>query len=397
MVFLVTLLPFPADVVGVFNGWQIELIFFLIVAFVPVWQAPKWMKKQILIFISFFIVGAIFGPVFIVELFVAFAAYYFFTEVLHTQFGDSWKPIHRVYLSFALLLVMILIDSTLVPLYHIAHWAGIAYGIPRLVDWTASRVENRLEKHGFVDFLAYMFYFPSFMQGPIARSEHFVANISNKPNTHDLLLGIYRIFTGYMKYLVGVFLFSSRPPGFFTKQVVAAPWELALFLLLTPIIGYLFFAAYTDTARGVSSILGYELPPNFDNPFATVSFRKFWRKYHISFTSWLRDYIYIPLGGSARGRLLTIVNVFVVFLFVALWHNVSYNFLIWGMTQALAVAAEQMLGSMKLFSYRFWLPIKFVFFWIWQAFSWSFFYGGFDGALVMWGRLLLAALGITNV
>jgi len=330
------------------------------------------------------------------------ALIYFLTETLYnaTGGGKGWKIGHRIALPLALLSAMLATHfATKKPgfdLLGIAHWAGIAYGIPRASSWLACRMENRLKTPGFLSYLSYMLYFPTFMQGPVMEADGFEQSEDEKLDKRKALTAAYLFFTSYCKFLFAVFIFFSRPPSFFTAQPAGGRFENFVFLLATPVCMYLFFASYTDLSRAVSFLLGRRTPKNFDAPFFSVTFKSFWRKYHISLTKWLREYVYIPLGGNRRRHAL---NVFAVYAYIAVWHNLKPGFLVWGATQGCAVLfddyaarlAKRPLAAKPLAMSVAKAPlfaVRFAAFWLFQAFSWSFFYGGYDGALAIWKYLL---------
>ena len=104
------------------------------------------------------------------------------------------------------------------------------------------------------------------------------------------------------------------------------------------------FAGYTDIARGLAYQLGFRLPINFNAPYLAATFTDFWRRWHITLSTWFRDYVYIPLGGNRRGRARAYVNLVLVMLVAGLWHGASWTFVIWGAVHGLAVALERALG-----------------------------------------------------
>ena len=105
------------------------------------------------------------------------------------------------------------------------------------------------------------------------------------------------------------------------------------------------FSAYSDIAIGVAALLGYRFQRNFDQPYGAASLQEFWRKWHITLSSWLRDYLYRPLGGNRRGRLRTYINLLVTMTLGGLWHGASFNFLVWGMLHGLFLAGERWLSE----------------------------------------------------
>jgi len=131
-----------------------------------------------------------------------------------------------------------------------------------------------------------------------------------------------------------------------------APWGFALTVaLLFSAQIFADFSGYTDIARGVAYLLGYRLPINFRYPYIASSFSDFWRRWHISLSSWLRDYLYVPLGGNRISRARTYLNLLIVMVLGGLWHGAAFTFLIWGAIHGTALAVERALGWQRL---RWW-------------------------------------------
>ncbi len=107
---------------------------------------------------------------------------------------------------------------------------------------------------------------------------------------------------------------------------------------------YCDFSAYTDIAIGIANLLGYQFPQNFNQPYRALSVQDFWRRWHITLSNWLRDYLYIPLGGSRDGTWFTYRNILITMLLGGLWHGASWNFVIWGGLHGVALVVERLLG-----------------------------------------------------
>ena len=148
--------------------------------------------------------------------------------------------------------------------------------------------------------------------------------------------------------------------GLFVDPIYSESGEYGAIALLTA--SFLFalqiyfdFSAYSDIARGLAKTLGINLIRNFDSPYFATSIRDFWRKWHISLTTWFRDYVYIPLGGSRQSRSTTISNVLTVFLLSGFWHGANWTFIVWGLIHGVAFLAELSLRKI-LTNFGFKLP-----------------------------------------
>jgi len=183
-----------------------------------------------------------------------------------------------------------------------------------------------------VSFALYVAYFPKLFAGPIERSANFLPQIQTKRNLRDLDIyqGIKLILMGYFKK---VFIADGVAP--IVDNCFSSPESYSGITLICGV--YLFalqiygdFSGYTDIARGVSRLFGIELKLNFKQPYLSSNITEFWRRWHISLSSWLRDYLYIPLGGNRKGSFMTHVNIMVTMLLGGLWHGAKWTFIVWG-------------------------------------------------------------------
>ncbi len=178
-------------------------------------------------------------------------------------------------------------------------------------------------------------FFPKLVQGPIERSHSLLDQIGELEKKE--LLEPQRIREGLLLLLWGLFqklVIADRIAipvnGVYGQFGAFGGVEILLATLLYAFQIYCDFAGYTSMARGIASLCGIELMENFRRPYLSLSVREFWHRWHISLSSWLRDYVYIPLGGSRRGRLRKYVNVMLTFLVSGIWHGTGFHFLLWG-------------------------------------------------------------------
>ncbi|NQU39079.1 MAG: MBOAT family protein [Lentisphaerae bacterium] len=179
----------------------------------------------------------------------------------------------------------------------------------------------------------YISMFPQLIAGPIVRYRDVAAEIERRLYSLDGFVSGIRMFTvGLGKKMILANTFSRVADGVFampTGEVPAAAAWTGLVAYTLQI--YFDFAGYSDMAIGLGRMLGFHFPINFNYPYISRSIRDFWQRWHISLSSWLRDYLYIPLGGSRRSRVRTYLNLVVVFLLCGLWHGASWNFAVWGL------------------------------------------------------------------
>jgi D-alanyl-lipoteichoic acid acyltransferase DltB (MBOAT superfamily) len=211
------------------------------------------------------------------------------------------------------------------------------HGLSYTIDVYRQRipVERSLAKYAL-----FMAFFPTLVAGPIVRAGEFLPQLHARPRLarEDVDFAIWRISKGLVKkVLLGDFI-----AGAFADRVFAAPAEhsslenlLALYAFTLQI--YADFSGYSDIALGTARLLGFRLPENFDRPYQAVDVADFWRRWHMTLSSWLRDYVYYPLGGSRLGPLRTYVNLWLTLFLVGIWHGASWNFVIYACLQASAM------------------------------------------------------------
>ncbi len=184
-----------------------------------------------------------------------------------------------------------------------------------------------------VDYALFICFFPQLVAGPIVRARDFFRDLWawQPPLELDVLRGIFLIVLGLTKKMAFADQFAKVANLYF-GSVAAHPGRLAAWsgVLAFGLQIYFDFSGYTDMAIGMAKLFGFHFPINFRRPYLAGSITDFWRRWHISLSSWLRDYLYIPLGGSRRGRARTYCNLLLTMLLGGLWHGASWNFLIWG-------------------------------------------------------------------
>lgn len=195
-----------------------------------------------------------------------------------------------------------------------------------------------------VDILLYLSFFPHLIAGPIVRAKQFLVQTVQPSNPAHIRLGesVFLILGGlFKKVIIANYLGTDFVDNIFRVPADYSSLDLLLGTYAYGLQIYCDFSAYTDIAIGVANLLGYEFPQNFNQPYRATSVRDFWRRWHMSLSSWLRDYLYIPLGGSKRGIYR---NLMITMTLGGLWHGASFNFVIWGVLHGLALVTEHVLG-----------------------------------------------------
>ena len=191
------------------------------------------------------------------------------------------------------------------------------------------------------DTLLYTLFFPKLAAGPLCRFDAFQREARGARVTWDHMLhGLLLLIFGLSKKLLLADRLLPLLKGGF--EAGAHPLFCLITLIACPIYVYLDFSGYTDMARGAARMLGVRLPENFDAPFSAASMRDFWRRWHITLSAFLRDYVYIPLGGSRKGRARAALNALIVFLLMGLWHGATGPYLLFGLWHGALAALERL-------------------------------------------------------
>ena len=184
----------------------------------------------------------------------------------------------------------------------------------------------------WIEYLFFLSYFPALVAGPIVRADYFLPQIQNRDHAsrQEMAAGLWLIILGLVKKAVVADYIAQ-----YNDLIFASPTGYSGLESLMGVVGYVVqiycdFSGYSDMAIGISAIMGFRLIQNFNFPYKSRNLTDFWRRWHISLSTWLRDYVYIPLGGNRRGTLRTYVNNFLTMLVGGLWHGAAWKFIIWG-------------------------------------------------------------------
>lgn len=210
---------------------------------------------------------------------------------------------------------------------------GLSFYMLQAISFLADNYRGTLSEFpSILDSLVYIGFFPQIVSGPIVKAKDFIPQLDNRKS-----LTKERLSYGIQLFALGAFmkLVMADRLAVSVDSVYSAPLAYSGISLFITSIGYslqlLFdFAGYSNMAIGIAWLLGYDLFKNFNLPYLASDPSDFWRRWHISLSTWLRDYVYIPLGGSRKGKIRTYVNIFLTMLISGLWHGSTINFLIWG-------------------------------------------------------------------
>jgi alginate O-acetyltransferase complex protein AlgI len=212
--------------------------------------------------------------------------------------------------------------------------------------------------HSIVDFALYVAFFPQLVAGPIVRASYFLPQLADwrRPSQYKVSEGVGLILLGLVKKMVFADQFGAvadqyfsgvaSNPGFFASWSGVIAFSMQI---------YFDFAGYTDIARGLGRVLGFHFPVNFERPYLATDIREFWHRWHISLSTWLRDYLYIPLGGNRKGKYRTYINLMITMLLGGLWHGSSWTFVFWGGFHGALLSVDRRIRSRGKGDGPFWM------------------------------------------
>ena len=253
---------------------------------------------------------------------------YLFVDTLNTLFNIDMEVVNHLALwSNRVAGSHFEVSAILLPV-------GISFYTFQTISYTVDIYRRKVDpaRH-ILDFGFYVSFFPQLVAGPIVRASEFIPQLYKRYSLsmQEFGFALFLILKGlFKKIFIGDYIALN-----FVDRVFANPTGFSGFENLTALFGYSLqvyvdFSGYTDIAIGVALLLGFRLPKNFNSPYKATSVGNFWKRWHISLSSWLKDYLYIPLGGNRKGKIMTDVNLMITMLLGGLWHGASWQFVIWG-------------------------------------------------------------------
>ncbi len=247
-----------------------------------------------------------------------------------------------------------------IPLLNWALPIGISFYTFHSITYTVSIYRGQLTPaKSFIDYAIFVAFFPQLVAGPILRAKDFLPQLREKIDQLDtgsklrqiiiqnqnLKYGITLMAFGFLKKMLFADNISPMVDHIFQNPIGQESFSIILGTIGFGIQIYADFSGYSDIAIGAALILGLKIPVNFNKPYFASSFSDFWQKWHISLSSWLRDYLYIPLGGNRKSRMRTHTNLFIVMFLGGFWHGASWNFVIWGLLHAVYLSVQKILSE----------------------------------------------------
>lgn len=222
---------------------------------------------------------------------------------------------------------------------------GISFFTFQALSYSIDVYRGRMApERNFIDFAFYLTFFPQLVAGPIVRASEFIPQMRGvyTISRNEFGYGIFLILQGLVKKM----LISDFISAGFIDRIFETPGLYSGFENLMAVYGYGLqiycdFSGYTDIAIGVAMLMGFRLPLNFNSPYKAANIGDFWRRWHISLSRWLKDYLYIPLGGNRKGSVRTGINLMITMLLGGLWHGAAMRFVVWGGLHGIALVADR--------------------------------------------------------
>jgi alginate O-acetyltransferase complex protein AlgI len=338
------------------------IVFFA--AFLGLWTLPfGWTTRRVVLLLASYLFYASWSPPFVILLWVSTVVDFFAARWIAAEERPGPRKL-ALTISLAAnlgLLGFFKYGGFLEENFeHLAAMAGLAYHAPKwnivlplgisfytfqTLSYTLDVYQRRIApSRSFLNFALFVTFFPHLVAGPIMRPRDLLSQFATpKRATRPMLLwGLALMTVGLFEKIVLADAFLAGPADKVFKATMAL-LPLDAWTGVLAFAGQIFFdfSGYTTTAIGAALCLGFSLPQNFNSPYAAVGFSDFWRRWHISLSTWLRDYLYISLGGNRRGRVRTYANLMITMLLGGLWHGANWTFVVWGGLHGLYLVVER--------------------------------------------------------
>ena len=341
---------------------MIFLWLFLPIVFILYYVIDKKFRNLLLLIASiiFYAWG---GVSYTLIMFSSITINYIFALLIDKTIEDYKKK--RVYLIFCVILNLLILGyfkytdfvisiinsiskKEVIQLKNIVLPIGISFYTFQALSYVIDvyREHNKAQKN-IINLALYISFFPQLIAGPIVKYHDIDTQITNrKESLENISYGIKRFIYGLSKKVILANMFALSCDEILKQPIgdigTALAWVAAILYTLQI---YYDFSGYSDMAIGLGHMFGFKFLENFNYPYISKSVQEFWRRWHISLSTWFKEYLYIPLGGNRKGKYFTYLNLFIVFFATGLWHGASFNFIIWGLWHGLFLVIERVFLS----------------------------------------------------
>lgn len=361
-----------------FHTWTF-LIFFLITYPVYLFLRKNNSLMNLWLMVASYVFYGWWNPYYVFLLFGSSALDYFLVRLMSSSRSDSarkmWLVVSLIsnfgllgifkYAGFASENINILLQwfhiPKPIPEFHLLLPIGISFHTFQSMSYTIDAYRRRMEPEpSFVRFLTFVSFFPLLVAGPIERASNLIPQLQSFPRItkRDCAEGSLLFLVGLFKKVALADFLSSyvnmvyeRPGEFQSAELLMATFAFAWQI-------YFDFSGYTDMARGIAQVMGFRLRTNFNSPYVSTGLGDFWERWHISLSSWFRDYVYFPLGGSKGTMLGTYRNMILTMIISGIWHGAAWTFVVWGALHALGRACTRELERSRFYRDRIPSTIK---------------------------------------
>lgn len=342
---------------------SIEFLYFFLIVTVTFFVLPHKVRWLLLLLASCYFY-MVFRPEYILILFFTIIIDYFVGIKLEKIQDKSWKKKFLIisiianigilvffkYYNFINTNITEVLDlfslKNKLPYLNIVLPIGLSFHTFQALSYTIEvyRGNHKAERH-FGIYALYVMFYPQLVAGPIERPQNILHQLHEKKSfiPTNAILGINLIVFGLFKKLVIADRLAIYVNQVFSSISDASSVSVIIAIAFFSFQIYCDFSGYSDIARGTAKFMGYELMINFNRPYSARSINEFWSKWHISLSSWFRDYLYIPLGGNRGKKIFWYRNLFIVFLISGLWHGANWTFVIWGGLHAIYLISSHLL------------------------------------------------------
>lgn len=273
---------------------------------------------------------------------------------------EIFPLLYYKYTNFGISLLGTLLQTNF-PLLDIALPIGISFYTFQAISYTVDVYRLRfVGRPTLLDYSFYLTFFPLLLAGPITRAEVLLPQImDDKPKVRERLVwqGLWLVMLGIFKKCVVADYIGQFNDWVFEAPLAYSGVENALAAVGYTVQIYCDFSGYSDMSIGMAAMMGFELKENFRFPFQATSVREFWHRWHISLSTWFRDYVYIPLGGNRKGRVRTYINNFLTMVLAGIWHGSTLMFVVWGSLHGLALLVQKAFSEVAAWMMRGRQPI----------------------------------------
>ena len=353
----------------------------------------KTLHNLLLLFVSF--------------VFIAYSSWISLVIILTASF-ITWfcgKQKNKVWQYIGItLLIFVLIFYKYVDANHmnIIIPLGVSFFTFSAISYLADILRNEYKSSDFIHVALYLSFFPKLTSGPLQKASAFFEQIDNQDRNKNI--SYQNLSEGLQIYCFGLFkklVFADRL-SVFINEVYATPVAFSGLSILLAIISYSLqiyfdFSGYSDMAIGTGQMLGFDLPKNFNMPYLAQNVTEFWRRWHISLSTWIRNYIYIPLGGNRKGKIRQNINLLIAMTLCGLWHGATLNFILWGFLHGVALLVHKQFSRICKINNELCKVISIFFTFIFVSLLWVLFRAdNISAALLIYRRLFLLSDGLNQ-